>query len=434
MHAKGRKLLRTLKDSGLLASLIRTLTASSLSILLQDTVVYTWEQDDSLDPATPTHFLTSGSLSLVYQTDQQVPQDILNLCQTVLAALDHHTTLQYELSSEVLEMYRDQNTLLDAARTFSKILDRNHLLEQAIDFISHWTDAFIVNQTGTVMASNIRDMRVDRVVSVPWHDQASIDNTPAEGGRPKLYFPIPVEAAPPLMMVLTRKEPFRTVEVQRLTLMGSLLASYLDALHYLRERQMLSRYMPKVVVEDMLKNPAVDLGGTERSVTVLFTDIRDFTSITQRLGAARTVSLLNMVYEVIVEDVRAYKGIIDKYMGDGVLAVFGTPIALEDHAIMAYKAAKQIQERIKMHQSRFFHPIEIGITLATGDVISGNIGVHDRMDYTVIGNCVNFAVKLQAFCKKYTCPLLMDRATHTALPPKEQLECKDLDGILFGKW
>ena len=97
MHAKGRKLLRTLKDSGLLASLIRTLTASSLSILLQDTVVYTWEQDDSLDPATPTPFLTSGSLSLVYQTDQQVPQDILNLCQTVLAALDHHTTLQYEL-------------------------------------------------------------------------------------------------------------------------------------------------------------------------------------------------------------------------------------------------------------------------------------------------------------------------------------------------
>ncbi len=194
MHAKGRKLLRTLKDSGLLASLIRTLTASSLSILLQDTVVYTWEQDDSLDPATPTHFLTSGSLSLVYQTDQQVPQDILDLCQTVLAALDHHTTLQYELSSEVLEMYRDQNTLLDAARTFSKILDRNHLLEQAIDFISHWTDAFIVNQTGTVMASNIRDMRVDRVVSVPWYDQASIDNTPAEGGRPRLYFPIPVEA------------------------------------------------------------------------------------------------------------------------------------------------------------------------------------------------------------------------------------------------
>ena len=280
----------------------------------------------------------------------------------------------------------------------------------------------------------MRDVKIDKAVEQSWYEQATIENNTKSGGNHRLYFPIPVEAAQPMMMVLIRKDPYLTIDVQRLTLLGSILASYLDALHYLRERQMLSRYMPKVVVEDMLKNPAVDLGGTERSVTVLFTDIRDFTSITQRLGAARTVSLLNMVYEVIVEDVRAYKGIIDKYMGDGVLAVFGTPIALEDHAIMAYKAAKQIQERIKMHQSRFFHPIEIGITLATGDVISGNIGVHDRMDYTVIGNCVNFAVKLQAFCKKYTCPLLMDRATHTALPPKEQLECKDLDGILFGKW
>jgi class 3 adenylate cyclase len=434
MHAKGRKLLRTLKDSGLLASLIRTLTASSLSILLEDTVVYTWEQDEFLDPATPTHFLTSGRLSLVYQTDHAVAEDILNLCQTVLAALDHHTTLQYELSSEVLEMYRDQNTLLDAARTFSKILDRNHLLEQAIDFISHWTDAFIVNQGGSVVASNVRDIRVDRVMSVPWHDQASIDNTPAEGGRPRLYFPIPVEAAPPLMMVLTRKEPFRTVEVQRLTLMGSLLASYLDALHYLRERQMLSRYMPQTVVEGMLQNPTVDLGGTERQVTVLFTDIRDFTGITQRLGAARTVSLLNMVYEVIVEDIRTFKGIVDKYMGDGVLAIFGTPIPNHEHATMAYRAARQIHERLQLHQSRFFHPVQVGITLSTGDVISGNIGVHDRMDYTVIGNCVNYAVKLQAFSKKYTCPILMDRATYNALSEADKKDCQDLDQILYGVW
>jgi class 3 adenylate cyclase len=434
MHAKGRKLLRTLRASGLLSSLIQTLLASTLSVLLEDTVVYTWEQDESLDPAMPTHFLTSGSLSLVYQTDQEVPEDTLHLCQTVLAALDHHTTLQYELSSEVLEMYRDQNTLLDAAKTFSKILDRNHLLEQAIDFISHWTDAFIINRTGTVVASNIRDMRVDKVVSLPWHDQAAIDNTPSEGRHPRLYFPIPVEAAAPLMMVLTRKDPFRTVEVQRLTLMGSLLASYLDALHYLRERQMLSRYMPQTVVEGMLQNPTVDLGGTERHVTVLFTDIRDFTGITQRLGAARTVSLLNMVYELIVEDIRSCKGIVDKYMGDGVLAVFGTPIPTHEHAIMAYRAARQIHERLQLHQSRFFHPIDVGITLSTGNVISGNIGVHDRMDYTVIGHCVNYAVKLQAFCKKYSCPILMDRTTYRGLDSKDQEDCQDLDHILYGVW
>lgn len=434
MHAKGRKLLRTLKDSGLLSSLIHALTAASLSVLLEDTVVYTWEQDASLDPSTPTHFLTSGRLSLVYQTNQEVCPEILDLCQTVLAALDHHTTLQYELSSEVLEMYRDQNTLLDAAKTFSKISDRNHLLEQAIDFIAHWTDAFIVNRAGGVVASNLRDIRVDRVMTVPWHDQASIDNTPAEGGRPRLYFPIPVEAAQPLMMVLTRKEPFRTVEVQRLTLMGSLLASYLDALHYLRERQMLSRYMPQTVVEGMLQNPTVDLGGTERQVTVLFTDIRDFTGITQRLGAARTVSLLNMVYELIVEDIRSCQGIVDKYMGDGVLAVFGTPIPTHEHATMAYRAARQIHERLQLHQSRFLHPVQVGITLSTGDVISGNIGVHDRMDYTVIGNCVNYAVKLQAFCKKYTCPILMDRATYAALNDHDKQDCQDLDHILYGVW
>jgi class 3 adenylate cyclase len=67
-------------------------------------------------------------------------------------------------------------------------------------------------------------------------------------------------------------------------------------------------------------------------------------------------------------------------------------------------------------------------------VISGNIGVHDRMDYTVIGNCVNYAVKLQAFSKKYACPILMDRATYNALGPTDQKDCQDLDQILYGVW
>ncbi len=80
------------------------------------------------------------------------------------------------------------------------------------------------------------------------------------------------------------------------------------------------------------------------------------------------------------------------------------------------------------------HPIEVGITLFMGDVISGNIGVHDRMDYTVIGNCVNYAVKLQAFCKKYTCPIRMDRATYNALNDQDKKECQDLDHILYGVW
>lgn len=156
------------------------------------------------------------------------------------------------------------------------------------------------------------------------------------------------------------------------------------------------RYVAPQIVDEVLKTmstDAIDLSGELREVTVLFADIRNFTSITERMNPHDIVSLLNTYLGEMTHVIFRYDGTIDKYIGDAIMAVFNAPIKQEDHAWLAVSAGLRIQEAMAELQKS--NPtIAVGIGVNTGGAILGNIGSELHLDYTVIGDTVNIASRL----------------------------------------
>lgn len=177
----------------------------------------------------------------------------------------------------------------------------------------------------------------------------------------------------------------------------------------------MARYMDPVIAEQLLRSGADSLGGVESRATVLFSDIRSFTSITEVLGAQGTVRFLNDYFTLMVDCLQQEGGMLDKFIGDAIMAVFGLPIAGDDDEDRAIRAAIAMQEvlgRFNLErQQRGEQPISIGIGLHTDAVVSGNIGSPKRMNYTVIGDGVNLASRLESACKFYGAKLLVSDAT-----------------------
>jgi len=160
--------------------------------------------------------------------------------------------------------------------------------------------------------------------------------------------------------------------------------------------QTFSRYLAPHVVRDLMRDPqALRLGGTRHRATMLFADIRGFTEIAARLSADKVVELLNQYFSVAVDAVHAYEGLLDKFYGDGLLAVFGPPRSRDDDARRALLTAKRLHEEVERLNPLLARPIAISIGIATGDVIAGHVGSPSRTDYTVIGDAVNLASGLQ---------------------------------------
>lgn len=163
------------------------------------------------------------------------------------------------------------------------------------------------------------------------------------------------------------------------------------------------RYVSHQVAEEIFKNPSKyfeTLKGTRRKVTVFFSDIRGFTPMVERLPADEVIAFLNDVLTSMTDVIFAHEGTIDKFLGDGLMAIFGAPISHPDDTDRAVQAAIDIQRSIEsMNCERVKHnkePIHVGIGVHTGEVVVGNIGTKDRLDYTVIGDSVNLASRLQA--------------------------------------
>jgi len=162
------------------------------------------------------------------------------------------------------------------------------------------------------------------------------------------------------------------------------------------------RYVSRQVAEEIFKNPLEyieTLKGLRRKVTILFADIRGFTPLTERLPAEEVVSLLNEALTSVTKIIFKYEGMIDKFIGDSVMAVFGAPIAHEDDVDRSINAAVEIQRSIiemnKQRKKAGKEMINVGIGINTGEVVVGNIGAKVRLDYTVIGGSVNLANRLQ---------------------------------------
>lgn len=188
-------------------------------------------------------------------------------------------------------------------------------------------------------------------------------------------------------------------------------------------RDVFSRFVPEHVVEDVLKRTDADLrlGGSRNVGTVMFTDIRGFTAFSESTPAQRVIAVLNDYFEAMIDAIFAHGGTLVSYQGDGILAVFGAPIELNDHADRALAAAREMLER---RLPRFNHRLReqglggelaMGIGLNSGHFMSGNVGSTRRLEYTVIGDTVNTAARLEEMTKSAQEPILIAESTRRAL-------------------
>jgi len=198
-----------------------------------------------------------------------------------------------------------------------------------------------------------------------------------------------------------------------------------------RLKSTMYRYMTQELAEELLKLDDAKLGGDRKEVSILFSDIRGYTTLTENLEAEEVVSMLNEYFESMVEAVFKHKGTLDKYIGDAIMAVFGSPLPLEEHAWMAVKTSIEMRHRLQeFNQKRYAANkprINIGIGINSDTVISGNIGSSKRMEFTAIGDGVNLGSRLESVSKQYGCDIIL--SDNTFKPCQENIWARELDFI-----
>jgi adenylate cyclase len=201
----------------------------------------------------------------------------------------------------------------------------------------------------------------------------------------------------------------------------------------LKERERLklhfTRYVSQYVMEKILSAETVaKLEGERRKITVLFSDVREFTHLAERLAPEEVVSLLNEYFKAMIDIIFKHHGTLDKFMGDGLMVEFGAPLddALQERNAVDAAIAMQ-KEMVSLGvqwKSQGKPSLKIGIGIHTGQAIVGNIGSEVRMEYTAIGDTVNVAARLEQMTKAIDVPILISEATHAAV--KDHFTFKNL--------
>ena len=200
--------------------------------------------------------------------------------------------------------------------------------------------------------------------------------------------------------------------------LGALGDSFNDMTASLQEKEFIQKTFGRFVdpaVRDHLLQGNTCLGGEICECTVLFCDIRNFTAMSEKLRPEEVVSFLNAYFTKMEQCITRNHGIINKYIGDAVMALFGAPAKSQNHAEDAFSAAIEMKDALAglnaQRSAGHLPPVGFGIGLHSGDVLAGNIGSDTRLEYTVIGDTVNTASRIEALCKEYKTDLLLSEAT-----------------------
>ncbi|MBD3272587.1 MAG: CHASE2 domain-containing protein [Elusimicrobia bacterium] len=228
--------------------------------------------------------------------------------------------------------------------------------------------------------------------------------------------------------------------------LAAMLVSYVTILFYRfvmeeKEKRRIKRtfgqYVSRTVLDEILSNPNLaKLGGERRMMSILFSDIRGFTSMSEGMDHEAVVDILNEYLTRMTDMVYKHGGTLDKFIGDAVMAFWGAPTPQPDHAQRAVLCAIDMIDELHVLQEKWRsegrHVIDIGVGINTGDAVVGNMGSHERMDYTVIGDNVNLASRLEGLNKQYKSNIIISAATYELV--KDMIEVKDLGkSIVKGK-
>ena len=185
-----------------------------------------------------------------------------------------------------------------------------------------------------------------------------------------------------------------------------------------QQKELVRRFATSVVAVD-LQQSGFSLGGRRVSCTVMFSDIRSFTSLVESQTPEETIELLNSYYALMFDAISGHGGVVNQMIGDGLMAIFGAPLPLADAPLAAVRAALDMQEMIEMFNVERValdkEPIRIGIGIASGEVVAGYTGTQQRATYTCIGDTVNLAARLEAHTKVAGRGILLDGDTQAAL-------------------
>ena len=226
--------------------------------------------------------------------------------------------------------------------------------------------------------------------------------------------------------------PLPSVVIQQLFIFVSIIGYRIFAeeenVKYIRTT--FSKFVSEDVVDELLKDPTkISLGGSKREITIFFSDIRGFTTMSEALSPEELVQFLNEYLSEMTEIVIQYKGTIDKYMGDAIMAFWGAPIELEDHAYYACIASLAQLEALTKMQAEWKKQnrpiIDIGIGLNTGKAVVGNMGSSHRMEYTCMGDTINLGSRLEGSNKMYGTNIIISEYTYEKV--KDRVYARELD-------
>jgi adenylate cyclase len=185
-------------------------------------------------------------------------------------------------------------------------------------------------------------------------------------------------------------------------------------------RNLFGKYVHKDVLKELMEaGSEVKLGGEKRDVSILFSDIRGFTSFSETMTPEELTKLLNAYLSAMSPCILEERGTIDKFIGDAIMAFWNAPLRIDNHTLHSVRAALLMVDRLKQFNKEHNADLAIGIGLHTGDVVVGNIGSQDRINYTILGDVVNTASRLEGLTKKYGVGILASEEMRKRVDDKD---------------